>query len=312
MADVYDLNDNVKLYAILKVSRDADESTLKRAYFKLAMQFHPDKNPDGGDMFKAISFAYEILSDPEQRTRYDNKSLKSHIQRETAAAAKDPDMDPDVELSPEQLQNFVEKLRNMHKDAEQRRADFERQRQEEMARRAEFERKHPNFKMPELPTTISASAASALGYEGGRITLLSADAGILLERRLQEINARRSSSDEHDGAGPSRCNGGETTPRGGAVDPNSAKARMMEQFRQSRAAVGAPTTKPIVAPKPEEERRVKHKYGVPLNDDHYDYEAEHIKSRRGNFNYCGFVAQGYTDGGVMKEAILADALDRYD
>jgi len=60
-------------YQILGVSRDADADTLKRAYRKLARQYHPDVNKEPGaeDKFKEIGKAYEALSDPETRARYD-------------------------------------------------------------------------------------------------------------------------------------------------------------------------------------------------------------------------------------------------
>jgi molecular chaperone DnaJ len=60
-------------YQILGVQRDADEAVLKSAYRKLAHQYHPDKNPskDAEDRFKEASEAYEVLSDPEKRARYD-------------------------------------------------------------------------------------------------------------------------------------------------------------------------------------------------------------------------------------------------
>lgn len=60
-------------YELLGVGRDADADTLKRAYRRLARQYHPDVNKDPGaeDKFKEIGRAYEVLSDPQTRARYD-------------------------------------------------------------------------------------------------------------------------------------------------------------------------------------------------------------------------------------------------
>ncbi|KAG4304718.1 hypothetical protein PORY_001771 [Pneumocystis oryctolagi] len=60
-------------YATLHISRDSTASDIKKAYFKLAKQYHPDTNKDKGaqEKFLEIQQAYEILSDPKKRSKYD-------------------------------------------------------------------------------------------------------------------------------------------------------------------------------------------------------------------------------------------------
>jgi len=61
-------------YQILGVARNASASEIKGAYRKLAMQFHPDRNPgdkQAEERFKEMNEAYQVLSDPQKRARYD-------------------------------------------------------------------------------------------------------------------------------------------------------------------------------------------------------------------------------------------------
>ena len=61
------------LYELLGVDRSADADTIKKAYRRMARQYHPDVNPDPSaqEKFKEISVAYEVLSDPNKRAAYD-------------------------------------------------------------------------------------------------------------------------------------------------------------------------------------------------------------------------------------------------
>src|SRR5262245_65648635 len=60
-------------YKVLGVDRKASQDEIKKAYRKLARQYHPDTNKEPGaeERFKQISEAYDVLGDPEKRKKYD-------------------------------------------------------------------------------------------------------------------------------------------------------------------------------------------------------------------------------------------------
>lgn len=70
---------DTKLYDQLGIKPDASQDEIKKAYRKMALKWHPDKNkdsPDAAEKFKECSQAYEILSDPEKKTAYDTYGLE--------------------------------------------------------------------------------------------------------------------------------------------------------------------------------------------------------------------------------------------
>ena len=77
-------------YAVLGVSRDADEKDIKRAFRRLARKYHPDMNPGDKEAerkFKEISEAYEVLRDPKKRQEYDHFGHLGSTWRQGGAGA---------------------------------------------------------------------------------------------------------------------------------------------------------------------------------------------------------------------------------
>lgn len=84
------------LYEILGVAKNAEPDAIKKAYRKMAMQYHPDKNPgnkEAEEKFKEAAYAYEILSSPEKRAKYDRFGHAAFSQGAGAGARGFQDVD---------------------------------------------------------------------------------------------------------------------------------------------------------------------------------------------------------------------------
>ena len=87
----------VDYYAVLSVPRDASAPDIRRAYRRVARRHHPDLNPDprGPERFAAAARAYEVLSDPHARARYDERFEPRSVPiRRSRARARSPSPRP--------------------------------------------------------------------------------------------------------------------------------------------------------------------------------------------------------------------------
>jgi DnaJ-class molecular chaperone len=103
-------------YQILGVQRDDSENAIRSAYRKLAKRYHPDLNPgkpESAERFKAIASAYDILSDPVKRGRYDRGEIDAEGREKPPEQPFYHDMDPGgrydsgPNLSPEDLEELL-------------------------------------------------------------------------------------------------------------------------------------------------------------------------------------------------------------
>lgn len=105
-------------YAILEVSRTASPEEIKSSFRRLAMKFHPDKNPGFEDKFRSVLEAYDVLVDPEKKRKYDSGRYYFEHYRKSAPAKTSKNKQKDYSFTDEQFwerQEFAKKYREQHR-----------------------------------------------------------------------------------------------------------------------------------------------------------------------------------------------------
>src|SRR5262245_50691208 len=109
------------LYIVLGVDRTAQLNEIKRAYKRLARRLHPDINPgdqESADRFRQILAAYETLSDPDRRRRYDSGQVEGNLPDESSFGFTGFDFS--AQVSPERSTTFGELFEEVFKGRSQR------------------------------------------------------------------------------------------------------------------------------------------------------------------------------------------------
>lgn len=99
---------NEDFYQLLGINKDANEGTIKRAFRRKSIQFHPDKNPgneQAAETFRKINRAYEVLTDSDKRHVYDNygEDVLERYERGERSLQRGPNSKLEIEVSLEDL-----------------------------------------------------------------------------------------------------------------------------------------------------------------------------------------------------------------
>jgi hypothetical protein len=116
-------NNFIDYYAVLGVAPNATQQEITRAYRKIALKYHPDKNKDGTEIFQQANNANEVLSDPTQRTKYDNIRVNQIVVEDVSSSddADDEQVDEDDQVDEQAIQRTLDELRHIRTEKEKAR-----------------------------------------------------------------------------------------------------------------------------------------------------------------------------------------------
>lgn len=165
---------NVNVYELLEMPSDAQDGTIRKAYRKQALTYHPDKNPSpkAADKFHSISLSLKILTDKLLRNEYDNwlSSKQLEMRRSEKLDARRRKMKDDLEKAETEAtfqndlsggQSFSWKIRSAAESKNRYGVELERLRQEGAEKRRDFEKQYlSKFEREELSSKSNKSPSS--------------------------------------------------------------------------------------------------------------------------------------------------------